>query len=334
MTRARSGSVPLAGGESGRGAGGPIVVVGAHLQSLLLRVEAIPREGETALAYDYDEPMDGGKATNQAVAAARLGAPVRFLSIVGNDARGDAIRGYLEEQGIDTTWLHVEPGATDVGFVMLPPSGIPAITSCQDLSRRLDGDLVRRSATAFQAASVVVCQLEAPVACAMAAFAIARRVGAITVLNPAPAVPLPDELFELCDVLVPNEHEARALLDADASSGELATRLAARLPVTDVIVTAGAAGAFLALADGRRAHAVAPSVVAVDTTGAGDAFVGALATRLRLGADVVDAVRFAVVAASLSVTRAGTMPAYPSLDEVASTTQVPAAPTASSERLA
>jgi ribokinase len=116
----------------------PLVVVGAHSQSLFMHVSAIPREGETVAAHGFEETLDGGKATNQAVAAARLGAPVRFLSLVGDDERGRRILRYLHEQGVDTRWVGVADGPTDVGFVLLPPSRIPAIASCDDLSVRLD----------------------------------------------------------------------------------------------------------------------------------------------------------------------------------------------------
>lgn len=294
----------------------PVVVVGAHMQSLTLRVEAIPRAGETTLAHDYAEPLDGGKATNQAVAGSRLNAPVRFVSLVGTDDRGRRLLGYLAETGVDTRWVRVEDGATDVGFVMLAPDGIPAITSCQDLSLRIDGEAVAAASGAFAGASVVVCQLEAPIDCATTAFSLARRVGARTILNPAPALPMPPELLALCDVLVPNEHEAAAILGHTAAQPALASLLAARMPWADVIVTAGSAGAYIATADGRRGHVAAPGVKVVDTTGAGDAFVGALAARLRLGDDLMNAAHWAVAAASVSVTRPGTIPAYASIDEV------------------
>lgn len=294
----------------------PIVVVGAHMQSLTLRVESIPRSGETTLGHDYAEPLDGGKATNQAVAAARLDAPVRFVSMIGSDERGRRLLDYLAANAVDTRWVQVEDGATDVGFVMLAPDGIPAITSCQDLSLRLNGDAVAVAHAAFAGASLVVCQLEAPVSCATAAFRQARLVGARTILNPAPALPMPPELLALCDVLVPNEHEAAAILGHAAAPAELASLLAARLPRADVIVTAGSAGAYVALADGRRRHLSAPEVEVADTTGAGDAFVGALAVRLRLGDDLMNATQWAVAAASVSVSRPGTMPAYASTGEV------------------
>jgi ribokinase len=276
-------------------------------------VEAVPREGETVRAWDFDEPEDGGKATNQAVAAAKLGAPVRVITLLGNDERGRRWRRILADYGVDLEFAFTADGPTDVGFVMLPPSRIPAIAS--SVSRGLDAERVAAAAPAFADASLVVCQLEAPAECALAAFRHGRDVGARTILNPAPAVTLDAELLELTDVLVPNEHEAAALAGVDAPPERLAALLSDRLDGRHAIVTAGDAGVWIAC-DGTVAHEPAPRVEAVDTTGAGDAFVGALAVRLRSGGDVLEAVRFGVRAASLSVTRSGTMPAFAAADEL------------------
>jgi len=303
---------------------GPIVVVGSHIPGLFMHVEAVPREGETVLAWGFNEPEDGGKATNQAVAAAKLGAPVRVVTLLGDDERGRRWRTVLDGYGVDTAFARTADGPTDVGFVMLPPSRIPAIASAVDRSTSLDAALVEETALALGDASVVVCQLEAPASCAAAAFRLGRAAGALTILNPAPAAPLAPELLALTDVLVPNEHEAAALVGAYDSPNRLARALSRQIDGRAAIVTAGAAGAWIA-EDDRSTHAPAAMVDAVDTTGAGDAFVGALAVRLRLGDELVDAARFAVTAAALSVTRRGTMPAFANAEEIAEAV-VPAAP--------
>jgi ribokinase len=294
----------------------PIVVIGAHSQSLFMHVSAIPAEGETVGAFGYEETADGGKATNQAVAAARLGAPVRFVSVVGNDERGRRILEYLDGLRIDRRWVHLADAPTDVGFVMLSPRRIPAIASCQDLSRHLDGQYVYQAARSLGGASIVVCQLEAPPECAQAAFEIARANGATTIFNPAPMVPLPLGLLELADFLVPNQHEAAEIVGRNAPVAELADRLADMAPWANVIVTAGDDGAYLATAGTPSHHIGAPKVQALDTTGAGDAFVGALAVGLRDGQTVSEAAAFAVSAAALSVTRPGTLDAFASRDMV------------------
>jgi ribokinase len=279
-----------------------------------LRVDAVPREGETVLAYGYDEPEDGGKATNQAVAAARLGAPVRFVTVLGSDERGELWRERLQRAGIDVAYARTVDGATDVGFVMLPPSGIPAIASGRDLSAQLNEREVEAAAAAFADASIVVCQLEAPAGCARASFRLGRAVGATTILNPAPASPVDNDLAALTDILVPNEHEAAVLNGTPAPPDVLSGRLAERFQCA-VIVTAGSKGCFLT-ASGETAAVPAPRVEALDTTGAGDGFVGALAASLRNGQELLAAARFATAAAAHSVTRPGTIPSYPTAADV------------------
>lgn len=296
---------------------GPIVVVGAHAGALFMHVTAVPKEGETVLAWGYDEPEDGGKATNQAIAAARLGAPAALVTVIGNDDRGRRALASLEADGVDTRCILEVEGATDVGFLMLPPSKIPALTTAQDRSRDLTAGVVEGASDLIRSASFAVCQLEAPQEAAIATFRIARAAGARTVLNPAPAHELSAELLALTDLLVPNEHEAAALVAREAPPRELAEQLAADHPQLDVVVTAGAAGAFVAARGSDVEHVSAPVLDEVaDTTGAGDAFVGALLVRLREGDDLAAAARFAVRAATVSVARPGTIPAFARFDEV------------------
>ena len=296
----------------------PIVVVGSHVPGLLLEVEAVPREGETVLGQTLSEPEDGGKATNQAVAAAKLGAPVRVVTLVGDDERGRRWRDTFGRYGLDTRWLMVADGPTDVGVVLLPPSRIPAIVSTLATSSALDAAAVEERREAFDGASYVLCQLEAPPECALAAFRCGRAAGATTILNTAPAQPIDRELLDLTDVLVANEHEAAVVLGRDGELADLTAALAGLHPGLLAIVTAGAGGCYVASGKDVR-HTAAPVVEAVDTTGAGDQFVGALAARLREGDDVDAAVAFAVRAASLSVTRPGTMPAYVTEDDIPAT---------------
>ena len=279
-------------------------------------VHAIADEGESVLGWGYDEPADGGKASNQAVAAARLGAPTAFVSVVGRDERGRRALDYLQNEGVDTRWVLEVDAPTDVGFVMLPPSRIPAIATAQDCSRRLTAEAVSGASDAIRDGSVVLGQLEAPEEAVVTAFRIARGGGALTILNPSPAQAISQELLSTTDLLVPNEHEAAALSGRVGDPAKLADELARRGPAATVIVTAGARGAFVASDGEFREHIPAPFVDVVDTTGAGDAFVAALAVRLRAGDDLDAATRFAVGAASVSVTRPGTMPAFPTMRDV------------------
>lgn len=293
-----------------------VAVVGAHGQSLWVRVEEVPKEGETVLGWGVEEPLDGGKATNQAVAVAKLGVPVTFVSVFGDDERGERIRHYLLEAGVDLSYASVIHGPTDVGFNILPRSGVPAIVTAVDKSCLVDKVLVEQAAPAIQQASCVLAQLEAPQVVALAAFEIARAAGVLTVLNPAPPADLDDKLLSLTDILVPNEHEAVALAGHEAPLGDLAAELQGKLKSKAVIVTAGPDGAFLASSDGRIEHVPAPVVEVVDTTGAGDAFIGAMASRLHEGRPLLEAVRFAVLYAARSVTRVGTLLAYARREEV------------------
>ncbi len=293
-----------------------VVVVGAHAQSMWLRVEQVPKEGETVLGWGFEEPLDGGKATNQAVAAAKLGVPVSFVSMFGDDERGERIRQYLLDEGVDLSYAVVMHGPTDIGFNILPKSGVPAIVTAADKSCLIDKATVELAAPALREASCVLAQLEAPPEVASAAFDIAHASGALTVLNPAPAADLDDDLLALTDVLVPNEHEAATLVGHDAPFADLAVELQSESGVRTVIVTAGADGAFVANGDGGAQHIPAPLVQAVDTTGAGDAFIGALASRLHEGRPLLEAVHFGVRYAARSVTRAGTLPAYARREEV------------------
>jgi ribokinase len=295
----------------------PVVVVGAHVQGLFLDVGSVPREGETVLGSSFEEPLDGGKSTNQAVAAARLGAPTALVTVVGTDPRGDRAVDFFASEQIDVRGCFKVGDVTDVGVVLLPPSRIPAIVTVLDRNRELNAARVNEAAEIVRSASIVVCALEAPQEAALAAFTLAREVGALTILNPAPAAKLETELVDLTDVLVPNEHEAARLAGCDGHPGNLAQILVGELPVDVVVVTAGAEGAFVAEGRASVTQVPAPQVPVVDTTGAGDAFIGAFASRLQLGASIVDAAAFGVAAASISVTRPGTMDAFPRADEVA-----------------
>jgi ribokinase len=298
----------------------PVVVVGAHVQGLFLDVSSVPREGETVLASSFEEPLDGGKSTNQAVAAARLGAPTALVTVVGTDERGTRAVELFAGENIDVRGCFRLDGATDVGIVLLPPSRIPAIVTVLDRNRDLDGARVRLAADIVRSGTVVVCSLEAPQDAAVAAFELAREAGAMTILNPAPAAELAPRLLATTDVLIPNEHEASVLAGLDGAPAELANLLARELEVEVVIVTAGAAGAFVAEKDAEVVHLPAPHVEVVDTTGAGDAFIGAFASRLQRGESVVAAAAYGVQAASVSVTRSGTMDAFPGTDEMTGVT--------------
>ena len=275
-----------------------VVVVGSANLDLVARTLRLPGPGETVLGSDFAE-HPGGKGLNQAVAAARAGASVAFVGAVGDDDAGRTLHSVAATEGIDVSGLSVADGVvTGRAVITVDDSGENSIVVVPGANASAHvGDL--------PAATVVLAQLEIPVATVIAAFAVARTAGSRTVLNPAP-VPvggLPDELLSLCDILVPNEHEVELLggIDELLASG-----------VAAVVVTQGAAGVTVTEAPDATTWSVeAFEVDPVDTTGAGDAFCGALAARLAAGADLRPAVRYAAAGGALATTVAGAVPSLP-----------------------
>jgi ribokinase len=295
-----------------------VCVVGSANMDLIFRVPRLPRPGETLIGHSFSQAF-GGKGANQAVAAARLGASVSFLSRVGPDAFGDAIRSHLREEGVDVDQLRTDPEhATSVAGIMVDDSARNSIVAAAGASQALSPADVERAADVIRGSEVLVCQMEVPREAVLAALAIARAAGVHTVFNPAPALPVPDELWGLVDVCVPNEVEAELLTgygiqgvqDAAAAGWELTKRG----PAT-VVVTLGDKGAMIVTA-GRAEHLPAFAVRAVDSTGAGDAFVGGLATFLAEGGELREAVRRASAVAALSTTRLGAQAGLPTRGEL------------------
>lgn len=283
-----------------------VCVIGSANLDLVGRAPRLPGPGETVLGTGYFEAA-GGKGLNQAVASARSGAATAFVGMLGDDTAAEHLRSVLAADSID---------ATGVGTALAVPTGRALIGVDDDGENSIivvpgaNAQLTRREITLYgpliSRAPVVLAQLEVPTAAVIAAFEVARAVGATTILNPAPAQPLPSELLGVTDILVPNEHEA-ALLGG-------ATALRLRMAGT-VVVTQGERGALMVTAGGEvRVPTV--SVDAVDTTGAGDTFCGALAARIAQGADILAALRYACVAGALATTRTGAVPAIPTRAEI------------------
>lgn len=276
-----------------------VVVVGSANIDQVFRVAAIPAPGETVLSTGSSTAL-GGKGQNQAVAAARAGASTTFVAAVGRDGFGASIRDGLRADGIDDSLLREVDAATGTALIAVDDSGENTIIVEAGANAVLT-ELGAADATAIAAASVLVMQLEIPLPTVIAAARIARGPATTTILNAAPIRDLPDELLADLDVLVVNEHEAAYL----ARDGDV-TALA---PV--VIVTLGADGAVLHRRGQPEFRAPAPRVTAVDATGAGDTFCGALAAAIAERMLLDDAVRFAIAAASLSVQAAGAVPSIP-----------------------
>ena len=291
------------------------------MTDLVVRVARLPRPGETLFGSSFSRGF-GGKGSNQAVMAARLGARVSAVVKLGRDSFGDAVLQNYREQGVDTTFVGFAEGeASGVALITVDESsGQNVITIVPGANSTLSQEDVRRAAAAVRGAKVLIAQLETPVAATLEAFRLAKAGGALTLLNPAPAADLPEELLALTDVLIPNELEAAAISGQPVTSSQDALVVAEgfrRQGPETVVITLGGRGAVLVSADGAQSIP-AETVPAVDTTGAGDAFVGSLAYFLACAPELPlpEAVTRACRVASLSVQREGAQTSFPHRSEV------------------
>ncbi len=286
-----------------------VVVVGSLVLDTVYRVEALPLSGETAVAGEV-VTMPGGKGANQAVAARRLGAPVAFVGRVGEDEAGQRLRASLEEADLDVR-LHTSADAeTGHAAVLVDEGGENQIAVHLGANARLRPEDL--DAELLDSASVFVTQLEIPFDTIRAAAERARAAGAITILNAAPFDPAAEQLLPLFDITVLNRSEAEQLAGVGVASLDdalAALRALKGMGTPSPVVTLGPAGAVY-IDDGRGAHARSVEVEAVDATGAGDAFVGALAAYCRAGMSMQDAVDRACIYAAYATTVAGAREAY------------------------
>jgi ribokinase len=295
-----------------------IVVVGSSNTDMIIRLDHLPRPGETILGGEFLTAA-GGKGANQAVGAARAGGAVTFVARVGRDILGEqAIQGFRRE-GIRVNTVFRDPvRPSGVALIFVAKDGENSIAVASGANAALRPGDILRVRSVFRGASVVLMQLETPLDTVTAAAALARREGARVILNPAPARPLPDRLLRHISLLTPNESEAEILTGIRIRSDRAAARAARQLRergVETVILTLGPRGAFVS---SPEAEVLVPGfpVNAVDTTAAGDIFNGALAVRLGEGKPLRDAVRFANAAAALSVTKVGAQPSAPKRKEI------------------
>jgi ribokinase len=295
-----------------------IVVVGSLNMDLVMRMPRAPGPGETLHGHDF-ATLPGGKGANQAVACARMGATVAMVGRVGADGYGDALRAGLATDGVAATEVKALASAhTGVAMIWVEDDGQNRIVLAPGANGLVDEATVERAGALIDAAAMLVVQLEVPMAAVAAAVARAHRAHVPVLMNPAPAAALPDAMWPQIDILVVNESEAAALAGlpvADAASAAAAARvLGARGPAC-VLVTLGAQGVVALDANGAR-HAPARPVRAIDTTAAGDTFIGALAAALCEGAPLDDAVALGQAAAALCVTRRGAQASIPHRHEI------------------
>jgi len=289
-----------------------ILVLGSSNTDMIIKLDRIPRPGETILGGAFVTAA-GGKGANQAVGAARAGGQVTFIARVGQDMFGkQAIAGFVRD-GINVKYVFRDKtNPSGVALIFVAKDGENSIAVAGGANAKLSPADVRKAKAAFAGASVLVMQLETSLETVQVAADLATKAGVRVILNPAPAQPLPDSLLKRVSILTPNETEAELLT---GSTGEdAATKLRAR-GVATVILTLGARGALIADASGTR---LVPGfkVKAVDTTAAGDIFNGSLAVALAEGKSLEEAVRFANAAAAISVTRLGAQPSAPTRREI------------------
>lgn len=288
-----------------------ITVVGSFAVGMTLRTVRMPHFGETLLGADFDMGP-GGKGSNQAVGAARLGANAFFAGIIGDDKLGEIATDLYAAEGVDATYLtKTNLMATGVGFIILNAAGENGIILDMGANKLMDAAFVDRLEEQIRRSTIVMSVLELPVTAAARAMEIGRRHGVHTILNPAPAAPLDDAMLANVDFLTPNETELRILMglapDDPTPTAQLAQQMKAR-GVGTLIVTLGEKGALLCT-DAEPILIPAVAVDVVDTTGAGDAFNAGFAVALAEGRALLDAVRFANCAGALACTRLGVVPA-------------------------
>lgn len=296
-----------------------IVVVGSSMVDLITYIRRAPLAGETLTGSDFRIGA-GGKGANQAVMAARLGSAVSFVGRVGSDAFAQLTFDALRAEAIDIEQLRSVPGPSGVASIWVEEDGANRIAIVAGANDTLDADSTRAAIAARSGTALVLAQLETPQEATIAAFAQAHEQGAVTVLNPAPWAPLERALIAESDWIVPNEHEfaelARSLGIEPGDAGEHAINGVAAELGTSVVVTRGDRDVVIAHG-GESTVVPVESVAAVDTTGAGDAFVGAFAHGLAGGMEPVRAAEIAARCATASVLRHGTQTSFPTSDEIA-----------------
>jgi ribokinase len=293
-----------------------VVVVGSINHDLTVVADRLPRPGETVLGTEHHSGP-GGKGANQAVAVARLEGRVAMIGRVGDDDQGRTMAEVLEAERVDVSRVIRDPtAATGLAVITVDAAGENSIVVSPGANRFLDADQVRSDAEVIAAAPVVLTQLEIPMDAVLEAASIAAG---RFLLNPAPAQALSNDLLALVDVLLPNRSELAGLIDGEepTNNDEVVDMARAIAGPGAVVVTLGAEGALVV--EGTEAtHVPSPQLEVVDTTGAGDAFCGAVARSLAQGGSLTEAVRWGVAAGAIATTRPGAQSALPTLGELRS----------------
>ncbi|MET9663340.1 ribokinase [Streptomyces sp. NPDC006510] len=288
-----------------------IAVLGSTNMDLVAYVARAPERGETVTGREF-RTVPGGKGANQAVAAARAGGDVMMIGAVGDDAYGAQLRAGLEHAGVDTDLLHTAEGPSGTAHIVVDDTGANSIVVVPGANGTVTA-LGPGEMAAIAEADLLLLQLELPLSAVIEGARVAHAQGVRTILTPSPVQPLPSELLDRVDLLIPNEHEAAALsgfTDPHAAAQYLLSQVPA------VIITLGSKGCLYAARGGEPVLFPAPEVTAVDTTGAGDTFVGSLAVALGERRPVPESLAWASSAAALCVQRPGASTSMPYRTEI------------------
>jgi ribokinase len=288
-----------------------IVIVGSTMIDMVAYTKRVPAAGETIFGESFVTGF-GGKGANQAVMAKRFGGSVSMVNTLGDDVFGDSVLKNFQEQGVDTTYIARTAGASGVAPIWVEEDGTNRIIVIPGANNAMTPEQAQSALEGLKSYQIVIGQLEVPQAVTAEAFKTAHRYGAITILNPAPFAEISPELLAESDWVIPNETEFAGMhpQGLEPTSDEIILELAATLK-TRFAVTLGEKGAALTTLDGRVIRVSAPKVTAIDSTGAGDAFVGSFGYALSIGLPEEQALALGCACASDSVTRLGTQSSYP-----------------------
>jgi ribokinase len=289
-----------------------IAVVGSAMIDLTAYATVIPAPGQT-LEGDLFTTGFGGKGANQAVIAAHCGAEVHFVGKLGRDLFGDSIAENFKKLGIDSRYVERSDTPNGVAHIWVDANGENRIIIIPGANHEIESKKAIEAIESITGLAVVVAQCEIKQEVTLAAFSAAKKRGCVTILNPAPYQSLSEELLKVTDWIIPNETEFKELHGQAPTSDDV---LKSFRPGKNSIVTLGSEGAVLITSDGNLSRVSAPKVNAVDTTGAGDAFVGVFAFGLASGKNPEDAMKLGIKVASMSVTRKGAQSSYPSQAEI------------------
>ena len=296
-----------------------VVILGIYVADLAFKAVRQPKMGETILGSAFFMGP-GGKGSNQSVAAARAGAQVTFVTKLGKDNFGDAALAMYAKEGITALAPQDPSNSTGAAYIFLEEgTGSNAIIVVPGAAGTIGVADIEANSAAISAAIIFMTQLEQPIPAALRALQIARASGTTTILNPAPAAPLDDEIYQLCDYVTPNETEAAMLSGiavTDVTSAKIAADKLLSKGVGNVIITLGGQGSLFHNKSQSVHIPIYSAGKVVDTTGAGDAFNGGFAAALARGENAISAAHFGSAVAGISVTRLGTAPSMPHLSEI------------------